>query len=292
MTSDAGLVLTPEGDREIRIRRIFDAPRHLVFEALTRPELLQRWLGVQGGWSMAVCEIDLRVGGAYRYVWRGADGKQMGMRGVFREIVPPERLVATGVFDQPWYPGEELATTVLVEQGGRTTLTTTVRYESPEARATVLKSPMEKGLAAGYDRLAELVAAPARNLGRSAGALLLGFVAVVALSLGTDQLLHGLDVYPPWGQPMRAASLNFLALSYRTVYGILGSYIAARFAPRNPMRHAMTLGGIGFVLSVAGAIAATRMDLGPLWYPIALVATTLPGAWLGGLLHRAGHGRR
>jgi hypothetical protein len=123
-----------------------------------------------------------------------------------------------------------------------------------------------------------------RNLGRSTGAIVLGFVAVVVLSLGTDEVLHLLKVYPPWGQPMFDPRLNLLALSYRIVYTILGSYIAARFAPRNPMRHALILGAIGFVLSIPGVIIATQMKLGPVWYPIGLVVTALPCAWLGGVL--------
>lgn len=94
-----------------------------------------------------------------------------------------------------------------------------------------------------------------------------------------------LEVYPPWGQPMRDPGLNLLALAYRIVYAVVGSYIAARFAPRNPMRHALALGVAGFVLSLAGAIATIPMDLGPDWYPIALVVTALPCAWLGGVLH-------
>ena len=131
-----------------------------------------------------------------------------------------------------------------------------------------------------------------RNLGRSTGAIVLGFVAVVVLSLGTDEVLHLLKVYPPWGQPMVEPQLNFLALSYRIVYTIMGSYIAARFAPRNPMRHAMILGAIGFVLSIPGVIIATQANLGPMWYPIALVITALPCAWLGGLLYQTKHVRR
>ena len=108
---------------------------------------------------MPVCEIDLRVGGAYRYVWRhDRDGTTMGMGGVYREIVTPERLVTTERFDEAWYPGEAVGTLVLVEQGGRTTLTQTVLYESREARDAVIKSNMEKGVAASYDRLAELLA--------------------------------------------------------------------------------------------------------------------------------------
>jgi hypothetical protein len=127
---------------------------------------------------------------------------------------------------------------------------------------------------------------PPRRLLRSTGAVLFGFVAVVALSLGTDQVLHVLQVYPPWGQPMYETGLLLLALSYRIVYAVVGSYLAAWFAPRNPMRHALVLGVVGLVLSTAGAIATIPMDLGPSWYPIALVLTALPCAWLGGALYR------
>ncbi len=158
MKNTGTLQVTTPTDREIAMTRVFDAPRRLVFDAWTKPELLKRWLGVRAGWSLAVCEIDLKVGGAYRFVWRGPDGAEMGMSGVYREIVPPERLVATESFDDPWYPGEALDTTVLVEQGGKTTVTTTVLYESREARDAVLKTPMERGVAESYDKLAELLA--------------------------------------------------------------------------------------------------------------------------------------
>ena len=152
------LKITTPSDQEIVMTRVFDAPRDLVFEALTKPELVKRWLLGPDGWSMPVCEIDLKVGGTYRYVWRrDADGSEMGMSGVYREIVAPERIVATEQFDQPWYPGEAVGTTVLVEQNGRTTLTNTVRYDSKEIRDGVLKSGMEDGVSKSYDRLAELV---------------------------------------------------------------------------------------------------------------------------------------
>ena len=152
------LQVVARGEREIVITRDFDAPRALVFDALTKPELVKRWLGVFGGWTLAVCDIDLRVGGAYRYVWHGPNGERMGMRGVYREIVRPERIVNTETFDESWYPGSAVGTAVLTERAGRTTLTTTVLYESREARQAVLESPMEQGLGAGYDKLAELLA--------------------------------------------------------------------------------------------------------------------------------------
>jgi len=159
------LKVTTSSDREIAMTRVFDAPRTLVFDAHTKPDLVRLWLLGPPGWSMPVCEMDVRVGGKYRWVWRhDRDGTTMGMGGVYREIVKPERLVTTERFDEAWYPGEALNTLVLVEQGGRTTLTQTMRYESQEARDAVLKSGMEKGVAASYDRLADLLAS---TVGRS-----------------------------------------------------------------------------------------------------------------------------
>ena len=152
------LKVTTPTDREIAMTRAFDAPPRLVFDAWTKPELLKRWLGVFGGWSLDVCEVDLRVGGTYRFVWRGPDGAQMGMRGVYRDIVPLERMVSTETFDEPWYQGEALGTTVFVGKAGKTTVTTTVRYASREVRDGVLKSPMASGVAQSYDKLAELLA--------------------------------------------------------------------------------------------------------------------------------------
>jgi uncharacterized protein YndB with AHSA1/START domain len=160
MTTDntGALKVTTPTDREIVMMRVFEAPRSAVFDALTKPELIKRWMLGPPGWSMPVCEIELEVGCPYRYVWRDNDGVDMGMGGVFREITPPERLVVTEKFDKSWYPGEALVTNTLVEQGGRTTLTLTVLYESREARDAVIKSGMEKGVAASYDRVAELLA--------------------------------------------------------------------------------------------------------------------------------------
>jgi uncharacterized protein YndB with AHSA1/START domain len=157
LNSETFKVTTPS-DLEIAMTRVFSAPRRLVFDALTKPELVKQWLLGPEGWTMPICEIDLRVGGAYRYVWRHADGKEMGMGGVFREIVAPERIVHSERFEQPWYPGEALVTNVLVEQGGKTTLTLTSRFDSRETRDGVLKSGMEKGVTVSYDRLEQLLA--------------------------------------------------------------------------------------------------------------------------------------
>jgi uncharacterized protein YndB with AHSA1/START domain len=159
MTETGALKLTTPSDREIQMTRTFNAPRHLVFEAFTNPELLQRWLLGPPGWTMIVCEVDLRVGGGYRWVWRNDNGTEMGMRGVYREVAPPDRIVATEKFDQAWYPGEAVGTITFTEQGGKTTITQTLLYESREARDGVLKSGMERGVAASYDHLAEIVAA-------------------------------------------------------------------------------------------------------------------------------------
>jgi len=157
-------VSTPS-ERGIAMTRVFDAPRNMVFDAWTKPELLKRWLGVFGGWKFAICEVDLKVGGKYRYVWRGSDGKEMGMGGIYREIVRPERIVCTERFDEPWYEGgDALDTTVFVEKGKRTTVTTTVLYASKQVRDSVLKSPMEGGVAKSYDALDDVLASmPAKN---------------------------------------------------------------------------------------------------------------------------------
>jgi uncharacterized protein YndB with AHSA1/START domain len=137
--------------------RVFNAARNLVWDAMTKPDLLKRWLGMHNGWSLQVCEIDLRVGGAYRWVWHGPKGEVMGMSGVYREIVRPERIVSTEKFDQSWYEGEALGTLVLTERDGMTTLMQTVRYQSREVRDGVLKSGMEQGVASGYDKLDEVL---------------------------------------------------------------------------------------------------------------------------------------
>jgi hypothetical protein len=125
---------------------------------------------------------------------------------------------------------------------------------------------------------------------RSTMAVFVGFISVAVLSLGTDQVLHVLEIYPPWGKPMHDPSLNVLALSYRIVYTILGGYITASLAPHAPMRHVIVVGIVGFVAGSAGAITAiTVADLGPDWYPIALALTAFPCVWLGGVLHRVTH---
>ena len=158
----SNLKVTTPSDREIAMSRTFDAPRRLVWDAYTKPELVKRWLLGPPGWSMPVCRIDLRVGGSYRYEWRrDTDGATMAMGGVYREIVAPERIVSTEQFDDPWYEGEAVGTLVLTERAGQTTVTTTVRYASKATRDAVLKSGMTSGVEQSYDRLAEMLAATA-----------------------------------------------------------------------------------------------------------------------------------
>ena len=157
MNPSGTLNFTKSGEAEIVMTRSFDAPRALVFDALTKPELVKRWLLGPPGWSLPVCDIALKVGGAFRYVWRNADGREMGMGGVFHEIVPPECIVHTELFDDDWTGGETLVTNFLTEHSGKTTLSVTVRYQTPDARDTVLGSGMEEGVAMSYDRLAELL---------------------------------------------------------------------------------------------------------------------------------------
>ena len=154
MKNRGTLNVTARGEREIRFTRAFNAPRRLVFDAYTKPELVKKWLLGPEGWSMPVCEIDLRVGGKYRYVWKNdGDGSEMGMGGVYREVVVPESIVVTEVFDEAWYPGEALDSIVLTERDGVTTLTQTILYDSCATRDAVLKSPMQTGMAASYDKL-------------------------------------------------------------------------------------------------------------------------------------------
>jgi uncharacterized protein YndB with AHSA1/START domain len=158
MNDPRALRVGARGERELEMVRAFDAPRNLVYDAYTKPELVQRWLLGPPGWTMPVCEIDLRVGGAFRFVWRNeSDGREMGMGGVYQEIVTHEKVVNTEKFDDPWYPGNAVNTTTFVERAGRTTLTMTVRYDSREIRDMVLRSPMESGVSASFDRLERLL---------------------------------------------------------------------------------------------------------------------------------------
>lgn len=150
------LTMTPISDTEIRATRSFDAPRELVWEAMTSPTYLPQWMLGPDGWTMPVCEADVRPGGAWRYVWRKDDGTEMEMRGSYLEVDPPERFVATESWGEPW--PETVNTGVLTEAGGVTTLTLTIRYPSTEARDAAAATGMESGAAISYDRLDAVLA--------------------------------------------------------------------------------------------------------------------------------------
>lgn len=145
---------TTPSDQELVAARVVDAPRRLVWEVWTRPEHVPHWmLGGPEGWSMPVCEIDLRPGGRWHYGWRGPDGVAMEMHGVFRAITPPERLVQTESWGGDW--PETLNTLVLTEEDGKTTMVCTVLYPSMSARDTAIGTGMTEGWSASYDLLDE-----------------------------------------------------------------------------------------------------------------------------------------
>ncbi len=151
-TTEDVQIATPT-DREVVVTRIFAAPRTLVFDAYTQPELLKRWYGAPGR-SLVICEVDLRVGGAYRFLWRGAGRKDVGMHGVHREVTRPERLVRTERWED-WDAGEVVETVTFTERDGRTTLTSTGLYPSRDVRDAVLKAGLEDGTRETFGRLAD-----------------------------------------------------------------------------------------------------------------------------------------
>lgn len=161
---NATVKVTTPTDREILISREFDAPREIVWEALSTPAFLRRWLLGPPGWEMTVCEDEQRVGGTFRYAWKHSDGQEMAMHGVIQEIMPPERVVRTETFDFGCdsQSGEQLATLVLTAKGNKTDLTITVLFPSKEARDGVLASGMDQGMEAGYQRLDAILTESAR----------------------------------------------------------------------------------------------------------------------------------
>lgn len=144
-------------DLEFRAVRQFDAPKQFLFDAHTKPEHVQQWMTGPDGWTMPVCEIDLRVGGAWRFVWRRDSGSEMEMNGEYREITPYDRLVTTESWGGPWPP--TVNSLDFVEHDGKTTLTMTIRYPSREARDAATATGMTSGMNTSYNRLAAHVAA-------------------------------------------------------------------------------------------------------------------------------------
>jgi uncharacterized protein YndB with AHSA1/START domain len=154
--SDTFEVTQPSAE-EVRLTRLFDAPKWLVFEAMTKPEHVKEWWGRLGdGYSVPVCEIDLRPGGKWRFVNRHPKGDAV-FYGEYREISPPDRVVFTEIFE-PFPDAVSVVTSVLTEERGKTRLTATVRYPSREVRDMVLATGMSKGAGISYDRLEDLVA--------------------------------------------------------------------------------------------------------------------------------------
>jgi uncharacterized protein YndB with AHSA1/START domain len=152
------MTLKAQGDREIVVVRSFNAPRDLVFDAFSKPELVKRWMLGTDGWSMPVCTIDFRAGGKGRYEWKSPDGQHgMALSTEFVEIVRPERIVHKEVFDGTPKPVESTITSTFVEKAGRTTMTMVMRYPSPDVRDFMLKSGMEHGMSRSFQRLAGII---------------------------------------------------------------------------------------------------------------------------------------
>jgi len=167
MNNAGNFNVTTPTDHEIVVTRVFDAPRDIVWESMIKPELLKRWLFGPPGWSMVTCAQDQKVGGTFRWAWRNTDGTEIAMHGVYREIMPPERLVRTESFDIgcPSQSGEQLATLVLTERGEKTGLKMTLVYPTKAARDATIASGMEHGMASGYNRLDGLLASAISPLG-------------------------------------------------------------------------------------------------------------------------------
>ena len=186
--------VTAKGDREFVITRTFAAPRALVFDAFSKPEMVKQWLNGPPGWTLSVCEIDLRVGGKYRYLWSNSAGanKGMGMSGVYKEVKRPERIVNTEKFEPAWYAGEALSTMVLTEEKGITLMTITARYGSKKTRDEILASPMEGGLEFSYQELDALLAKQGRGKAKKENALYTGTSEPATVDVHMKALKHPL----------------------------------------------------------------------------------------------------
>jgi uncharacterized protein YndB with AHSA1/START domain len=153
----SSVVVTTPSDRQIRVERTFDAPPELVFAYHTKCEYVRKWLLGPPGWSMPECQIDLRVGGSYRYVWRNDEnGREFGVQGKFREIVAPKRIVNVETMDG--VPGKAECTAAFENRGSGTAFSITIQFDSKEHRDGALQSGMTDGMSMSYDRLDEVVA--------------------------------------------------------------------------------------------------------------------------------------
>ena len=208
-STDSTLKLTHPSPNEMRVERLFDAPRQLVWDAHTKAELIRQWMLGMDGWSMPVCEFDAREGGSFRYEWRQDEtGAGMGLSGTIFEFSPIDRLVADERFDDPWYPGQCVNTTVFEDTtmpGGRlgTRLTVTSRWDSPEAMAVAFSTDMVEGMTETYDRLADVLAA-------LVGATTLPEITVEIVELPEQRIarLRGTlgDAQGQWGRTMELAA--------------------------------------------------------------------------------------
>lgn len=167
ITEDKAQVTLPS-DREVQITRSFRAPRTLVYRAYTEPDLVRRWMGGYPGWTMLVCDMDVRVGGKYRWRWRqDADGTEFGFQGTFRELQPPAKIVHSEAHDPGTfvveYPGTEaMITLTFTEENGVTTVTTLIDYGSKDARDAAMSTGMTDGMEASYQLLDRLLDEPQR----------------------------------------------------------------------------------------------------------------------------------
>jgi uncharacterized protein YndB with AHSA1/START domain len=162
MSTHVSVNVTLPSDREIMMTRLFDAPRSMVFDCYTKPELLKRWMAPEG-WQLVACENDARVGRTFRWEWLKAGGRDMSVTGVYRDVVRPERIVRTELFEPDWTGGETLGTLLLAEQDGTTIMTMTVLYASQDARDTALEFGMKDGAAASYRQLDAMLAELSRS---------------------------------------------------------------------------------------------------------------------------------
>lgn len=152
------MTIETPSDTTIVVRRMFNAPRHMVWDAMTKPELIRKWLVGPPGWEMTECNEDPRVGGSYRWAWKGPDGVEMSLEGEYLEVVQDERIKRSEVFKGcPGGEGGQIGTLVLEDRGGRTAMTLTLEYPSKESRDMAIQSGMEHGMKAGYDLLDEIV---------------------------------------------------------------------------------------------------------------------------------------